>query len=206
MKPVRRLPDSDRKVLYLTFDDGPHPGSTESVLESLSRHQARATFFVISRKARDHAALLSRTVGAGHAIGNHSWDHGYSRFFRGKKALLEWVEQAESSLREQLGQPTVGFRPPAGVRTPELHGALAELQMPLVLWSTRFYDTRFSWTPAKALRSLGRARSGDIILLHDRQTAARLPGFIATLDIYLKSAQAMGFEFEAIDRTRINCV
>lgn len=203
MKPIRRLPDASRKTLYLTFDDGPCPFSTAPVLDLLERHRARATFFVISRKAREQSALLERVRSSGHAIGNHSWDHGYSTFFRGKKALIQWIERAESSLQEQTGQPSIGFRPPAGVRTPELHGALRELKMPLILWNTRFYDTRFAWTRDKALRSLARARSGDIVLLHDRQSAKALPGFVETLDIYLTQAGKQGFEFRALDRERL---
>lgn len=203
MKPIRRLPDASGNALYLTFDDGPSPGATEPVLEVLARHGAHATFFVIGQKARAQGALLERMVAAGHAIGNHSWDHGYSRFFLGKKALSRWIEQAERSLQAQIGAPTIGFRPPAGVRTPELRGALRELKLPLVLWNTRFYDTRFAWTRDKALRSLARARSGDIVLLHDRQSPEALPGFVDTLDLYLTQAEKQGFTFRALNRERL---
>lgn len=203
MKAIRRLPDSNRKVLYLTFDDGPHPGSTETILKRLGHHGIHATFFVISEKVARAPALFREIRAAGHSIGNHSLDHGYSRFFRGKHALVEWIESAESSIGNLLGEPTVGFRPPAGVRTPELYRALEEIGMPLVLWSTRFFDAVFPWTRRRAMKSLENAQSGDIIVLHDRQPAAKLPGFLRTLDDYVSAAKAAGFEFGVLTRKQL---
>lgn len=206
MQAIRRLPGSDRKVLYLTFDDGPHRGSTEAVLELLAKHQILATFFVIAEQAQQEPKLLRQIHTAGHAIGNHSLDHGYSRFFRGKAALREWIELAESSLSELIGEPTVGFRPPAGVLTPKLYQVLQDINMPLVLWKIRFFDAVLPWTSAKALKSLKRTQSGDIILLHDRQKPARLAAFIQTLDGYISAAKLGGFEFEVLTRDRLNAI
>ena len=200
MKPVRRLPDPKRKVLYLTFDDGPEPESTPAVLNVLARHQVRATFFTIASKAQANRPLFDQIRAAGHGIRNHSFDHHYSQFFRGKSALKNWVARSEETLRELLNEPSVGFRPPAGVRTPELHSVLREMKMPLVLWNTRFFDTSFTWTRARALKSLEHARSGDIILLHDRQTLKKLPTFIEALEAYLERAQQTGFKFDVLTR------
>lgn len=186
------------KELFLTFDDGPHRGSTEKVLDLLDRHGTRATFFVIAEKAKSERELLKRVVSSGHAIGNHSLDHGYSRFFRGKTALKDWITSAEECLREMTGAPTVGFRPPAGVRTPELYAALRELEMPLVLWKRRFFDTTFALKRERLLRSLKKTRSGDIILLHDRQSPKKLPVFLDALEAYLPAAKAAGFGFKKL--------
>jgi len=203
MKPVRSLPDAKRRVLYLTFDDGPHPESTASVLNVLARHQVRATFFVIATKAQTHPQLLHQIRDAGHGIGNHSLDHGYAHFFLGKRSLRKWIETSELALSQFLGEATIGFRPPAGVRTPELHSALKSMKMPLVLWNTRFFDTVFSWTRSRAFKSLKKARSGDIILLHDRQPLTKLPLFLETLDAYLSMAKETGFEFDVLTRTQL---
>ena len=203
MKAIRRLPDSSRKTLYLTFDDGPHHGSTEPILEVLERHGIHATFFAVAEKAQRDPGFLRGIRAAGHSIGNHSLDHGYSRFFRGRRALREWIDLAETSLSQLIGEPTVGFRPPAGVRTPELYGVLRDLKMPLVLWSTRFFDTVLPWTRSQAMKSLRRAHSGDIILLHDRQELTRLPSFIQTFDTYISGAKSAGFEFEILTRDKL---
>lgn len=204
MKAIRTLPDPGRKILDPTFDDGPHRGSTEPVLESLGRHGIHATFFVIAEKAQKEVSFTREIQSAGHAIGNHSLDHRYSRFFGGRRALREWIATAETNLSQVLGEPTVGFRPPAGVRTPELHKALKEIRMPLILWNTRFYDAVFPWTVSRAMKSVGRARSGDIVLLHDRQEQTALPSFIKTLDCYLSEAKAAGFEFGILTREKMD--
>src|SRR6266849_2574451 len=62
-------------VAALTFDDGPHPEYTPRLLQILERHQARATFFMLGEKAHRYPELVQRVAQAGHAIGNHSWDH-----------------------------------------------------------------------------------------------------------------------------------
>jgi peptidoglycan/xylan/chitin deacetylase (PgdA/CDA1 family) len=62
-------------LVALTFDDGPDPDSTPCLLEILERHGARATFFMLGDAAAKYPALVKRVAQAGHAIGNHSWDH-----------------------------------------------------------------------------------------------------------------------------------
>lgn len=187
------------RTLYLTFDDGPDRLGTPPVLEILKLQQIPATFFVVAQTAARNSDLLARMIDDGHAIGNHSLDHGYGNFFRGKKALKTWVSASETQLRERTGNATIGFRPPAGVRMPELHSALRELKMPLVLWNRRFFDTAFSWTPERALRSLRATTSDAVILLHDRQHPKRLETFLGTLEMYIAAAKDRGFDFKKLE-------
>lgn len=62
-------------VAALTFDDGPHPRYTPRILQILEKHQARATFFMVGEAAQKQQELVRLVAQAGHAIGNHSWDH-----------------------------------------------------------------------------------------------------------------------------------
>ena len=194
---------NDLKPLYLTFDDGPDPDSTPEVLDALQERGMKATFFVVAEHARKTPALLARIVNEGHAIGNHSLDHTYRRLFRGKAALKGWVEDAEKILGDLIGKPTIGFRPPNGILTPELKRALNELQMPIVYWNVRFYDTLFAWTEKKALRSLDKTEAGSIVLLHDRQNQDKLPLFLRTFSVYSKHLQQAGFQCRALNRDLI---
>jgi peptidoglycan/xylan/chitin deacetylase (PgdA/CDA1 family) len=66
---------TSERLAALTFDDGPDPESTPQLLDTLERYGARATFFVVGEAAQRHADLLRRMFEAGHALGNHSWDH-----------------------------------------------------------------------------------------------------------------------------------
>jgi peptidoglycan/xylan/chitin deacetylase (PgdA/CDA1 family) len=195
---VRRIPQKGN-WLYLTFDDGPQT-STPEVLEVLEQLKISATFFLIGNSAKNNRSLIKEMKKLGHAFGNHSIDHAYQPFFQSRDKILQWLSQSEELLASELGHESVGFRPPAGVQTPPLHWAANNLQLPLILWSRRFFDTVVKWTPSRALNSLDKTQSGDIILLHDGQSQKRLPEFLLTLKIYIEEARKRGFEFETLNR------
>lgn len=196
---IRRL---DTGALHLTFDDGPHPEFTPRILEALARHGAKATFFVVAERALRERRLVDAIRGAGHAIGNHSLDHTFGAFFAPKERLRDWIAESEARLRDLLGEPTVGFRSPAGVRTPPLRWALGELGLPLVHWNVRFYDTRLPWREAPALASLARTAPGSIVLLHDTHEGTRAERFLSTLDAYLAEARRRSLRLETIPPQR----
>jgi peptidoglycan/xylan/chitin deacetylase (PgdA/CDA1 family) len=193
-----------RKVLHLTFDDGPDPHGTPRVLDLLDEFGAQATFFLIGDRATKNPELVRETIRRGHTIGNHSPDHRYSNYFSGRARLREWISAGERAISEVAGSPTVGFRPPAGVRTPELVRAAQELATPMILWQTRFYDTRFVPKPERLTRTLATARSGDIILFHDSQREERLGLFLASLRVYLEQVKSESFTLRALERSHFH--
>src|SRR3954471_7971305 len=67
--------ETTEPLVALTFDDGPDPTSTPTVLRLLERYGARATFFMVGAAAHRHPGLVGQIAEAGHAIANHSWDH-----------------------------------------------------------------------------------------------------------------------------------
>ena len=198
-RPLRAFPNAQNQI-YLTFDDGPDPEGTPAVLNLLQRHQARATFFVVSNRAAAQPALMRRILAEGHALGNHSSDHHYSHYFAGQRSLMTWVSDAEKQLQDLSGEPTVGFRPPAGVRTPALARALTELDEPMILWSTRYYDSLWGWSQKAAQSSLASLVANNIVLLHDRQRRKKLPEFLLTLDWLLNELNQRGWTARALQR------
>ncbi len=189
---------AEPKALYLTFDDGPDPATTPRTLDVLGAAGARATFFVVAQEAAKHPALLRRMRAEGHAVGNHSLDHRQGTFFRREATLRSWVHDAESRLNDLLGEPTVGFRSPNGIRTPPLERVLRELGLPLIHWNVRFYDSTWPWTEKKALASLATTRPGSIVLLHDRQQPKHAELYLKTLATYTGSARRGGHTLLAI--------
>ena len=89
---------TDRHVAALTFDDGPDPDHTPTLLDILADHGAAGTFFVVGDQAAEHRDLLSDIAGRGHAIGNHTWDH---RSMPG----LTGAERREQLDDRDLGRP-----------------------------------------------------------------------------------------------------
>ena len=189
---------SESPILYLTFDDGPEPGCTDRVLDLLKKYEVSASFFVIVEKAKQHSELVLRAQAQGHAIGNHSLDHRYRRYFGTRAQVLDWVTESEKQLTGILSRSPVAWRAPAGIRTPELRHAIRELNLALVHWDVRFYDTTRSFTKAAVLAKMSRLRSGSVILLHDCHRGAWSDDFLETLEWFLVVTKERGFQFSAL--------
>jgi len=152
-----------RYEVALTFDDGPDPERTPRVLEILERHDARATFFMLGEHAQKHPELVRRVAEAGHAIGNHTWDH---RSMPGLGA----AEQRHQLRRCQEAIQPWGlkfFRPPRSLQTIQSYVTTRLAGYTIVAWTANVED----WLPRDAewfaARLRERIRPGAILLLHD---------------------------------------
>ena len=103
---------TSQPVVALTFDDGPHPDFTPRVLDILSIYDARATFFMIGKRARQYPHLIKEVAEAGHSIGNHSWDHqpliGLSR--KERKGQIRACKKALYPYGEMIFRPPKGYQ------------------------------------------------------------------------------------------------
>lgn len=172
-----------RREIALTFDDGPDPEVTPAVLDLLEAHGARATFFCIGQKARRHAALCQEIVRRGHALENHSEHHRHTFSLLGPRAYRSELHAAQQTFFSITGRAPRFFRAPAGLRNLFLEPALAEVNLHLVSWTRRGYDTR-ERDPNKVLKRLRHNLSaGDILLLHDGHSALTRAGQPVILDV-----------------------
>lgn len=193
---VRTIPpSSSKKCIYLTFDDGPEEPLTEQLLHLLEKHKAKVTFFVVGHKAAKRASVVKRMIELGHSIGDHSLDHQYKYFFSSQDKMKSWITESQDLLTRLIGEKPVGFRSPAGVRTPILFETLNELNIPHVLWKVRYYDAVFGLKPQAVAKSLKNIRSGDIVLLHDSHSGQRAERFLAAVEFLILSLRSEGFEF-----------
>jgi len=192
-----RLPEAAaaRSAIAITLDDGPDPEVTPRVLELLARHGAQATFFCIGARAARHPQLVRAIAAAGHRVENHSQGHRHDFALLGPGRYLSEIRAAQEVLGELAGSAPRFFRAPAGMRNPFLDHALARLELQLVSWTRRGFDTRSRDAGAVTRRLTRGLRAGDILLLHDghaARTRAGAPVVLEVLPRVLEAARAAG--------------
>lgn len=161
------------RVVALTFDDGPDPGQTPRILDTLREHGVRATFFLVGSKAELHPEIVRRIAAEGHAIGIHTWSHRPGFPMRRSGAMVADILRCRESLREITGVETDLFRPPYGVTNPMVARAVKRTRSRCVGWSIRSLDTlRRRSREAVARRIRRRLGDGKVILLHDDRPGA----------------------------------
>lgn len=151
-------------VAALTFDDGPHPDYTPALLDILEKYHARATFFCIGMFAQKHWNIVQRAAEAGHAIGNHSWDHP-SLPLLGFLARIKQLRRC-SDVLAPYGQRL--FRPPYGHQTVGSRLVALRLGYRVIGWSVVAYDWLDHDAKWLADRVVSQIQPGSIVLLHDR--------------------------------------
>jgi len=190
--PGYRWRESTRaKRLYLTFDDGPIPEVTPWVLDVLTSYGAKATFFCVGDNIRKHPAVFEQVLAAGHAVGNHTFNHlnGW------RTADGTYLENA-ALCQQYLGQPPRLFRPPHGRLTRRQARALRE-QYQLVMWDVLSGDFDCTLPPATCLQKTIRAtRPGSIIIFHDSLKAR--PNLEYALPRFVQHFAGQGYQFEKL--------
>ena len=178
-------PVQARRVVALSFDDGPSPVYTPRVLAVLKRLHVRATFFVVGYLADEYPALVRDEVRAGMSVGNHSYNHPEVPPFDQlpQRLLTDEITLGARSLRRVGVDPTL-LRPPGGSYSAAVVAAAAQVGERIVLWSVDPGDWRPGATATEITRNvLAAARAGSIVILHDgggdrAATVAALPKIV----------------------------
>jgi peptidoglycan/xylan/chitin deacetylase (PgdA/CDA1 family) len=198
------------KEVVLTFDDGPLPGTTERILDTLRRECVRATFFVVGKEVAASPSLVRRELAEGHTVGNHTLTHALLNHISFAAAQNE-IDSGFAAIRKATGDGTAPVQVAAPGQIPRSISATAAPKTPLTPF---FRFPGFASTPAllEALERRGivvfgadfwasdwnhmtpqtqlslvmtrlHATNGGIILFHDTkaQTAAMLPAFLRAL-------------------------
>lgn len=160
-------------VIYLTFDDGPHPVITPFVLDQLKQYNAKATFFCIGKNVLAYPDVYQRIISEGHAVGNHTQTHP-----NGWKTKDETYLQDVGEAAQYID--SILFRPPYGRITSfqarHVRAAMKKEQATVVMWDVLSADFDESLLPSQCLEHvvLNTVR-GSVIVFHDSEKAfARL--------------------------------
>jgi peptidoglycan/xylan/chitin deacetylase (PgdA/CDA1 family) len=160
----------------ITVDDGPDREVTPRVLDILQASGARATFFCIGERVRANPGLSREIVARGHRMENHSQHHRHYFSLLGPRGMGLEIERAQETISAVTGQQPRFFRAPAGLRNPFLQPVLTKLNLQLVSWTRRGFDTVTHDARIVHARLTGRLAAGDILLLHDGNSARTLAG------------------------------
>lgn len=180
------------KVIFLTFDDGPHPLITPFVLDELKRYHAKATFFCIGKNVAAYPEVYQRIIEEGHAVANHSYTHP-DGWKTADSVYLDDIALAKKHIDSSL------FRPPYGKITPF---QLKQLELPrfelkTIMWTVLSGDFDTGISKEQCLNNvLLKTKKGAIIVFHDSEKAYERMGY--ALPRVLKSFAAQGFAFEKI--------
>jgi peptidoglycan-N-acetylglucosamine deacetylase len=174
------------KEVVLTFDDGPWPGSTKSVLETLAGHCTKGTFFSIGKHALYHPEILKLVAAAGHTVGTHTFSHVDLSKMEPDKAKEE-IEKGFSAVKLALGAaPASFFRFPLLRDPPDMVAYLGSRNVGIFSTDIDSFDFKFGKKPEAIVKTVMdklEKKGKGIILMHDFQKslAAALPQLLAEL-------------------------
>lgn len=193
-KTIKEVKVSDaKKVIALTFDDGPWPKSTEQILEILKEHNVKATFFWVGQALSNHREIAQKVVSENHTIANHTWSHRYGKFSR--EAASQEIEKTAKLIEEITGVTSPIFRPPGGVLDNGLVDYVFEQNYVNVMWSVDSRDWRSS-SASIIDNVLKQSKSGGIVLMHDG--GGNRSDTVKALPTIIKELKKQGYEFVTI--------
>lgn len=183
----KTLPLAEGEVV-LTFDDGPVPGLTARLLDSLAAECARVTFFVVGQNAKAHPDLVRRIAAEGHTVGHHSWSHpnlATMPFDAALDDITRGIAATDGALAGTATRAAPFFRFPYFASTPKLLDAVQSRHLAVFgadLWASDWKAMTAEETFRLVTERLAKARRG-IILFHDVQarTVAMMPAFLRHL-------------------------
>ncbi|WP_066363269.1 polysaccharide deacetylase family protein [Neobacillus drentensis] len=193
---------SGKKIVYLTFDDGPAAFS-DQIIELLEKYQFKATFFMIDGNIRRYPEAVKLMTESGETVGLHSVSHSQKKFYKSKKTVLSELTQNRNTLEEVAGVNSFIMRTPYGSApnmTPEYKKAVKENGYVMWDWNIDskdwyYKDKRYVDSVIAQIKQKKDQNGPLVILLHERkETLAHLP---MLLD-YLKK---QGYEGKPIEKT-----
>ncbi len=180
----------NKQIVYLTFDDGPHPEITPWVMDQLEKVGAHGTFFVVGDNAANHLEILSELGARKHGIANHTFRHVKGWKINSQKYLKE-IDACD----EVVGDLDL-FRPPFGqINFKAIPRILQKKE--IIMWDVLSKDYLPKLNKTRALARIKRqTRPGSIIVFHDSEKAEA--NLKAMLPAYLEFLKDEGYEMKVL--------
>lgn len=174
------------KEIYLTFDDGPHPEITRSVLDILDSYQAKATFFCVGENVSKYPETYAELISRGHTAGNHTYNH-LNGWKTPNDSYFENIQKCRDVLPSDL------FRPPYGrIKISQLRKLKKEYQ--IIMWSVLSWDFDKKISKEQCLNNvMYNTKDGAIVVFHDSEKSAE--NMLYALPRFLEHFSKLGFQF-----------
>jgi len=189
------LGNAEKKVIYLTFDNGYEAGYTSKILETLKNNNVTATFFITAHYLNTQPELVKQMIDEGHIVGNHTVNHKSMPSLTEDQIKKEVMDLHES-IKSKFNYEMKYIRPPKGEYSERTLSICNSLGYKTVMWSFAYADWDEKKQPdeTKAKEMIfNNLHNGEIMLLHaTSKTNANI------LDSVLKEIKAQGYEIKAI--------
>ena len=181
--------EKNKKVVALTFDDGPDGNTTPQALDILAKYKIKATFFVQGKNIAGNEAILKRMQAEGHEIGNHSWNHPVLTQLSLEDAKKQ-ITDTEDAIKNVLGKSSKLMRPPYGAISDDIRNSL---DLSFILWDVDSLDWKSKNEAAIFTEIQHQTSDGSIILLHDIHQPS-----VNSLPKVIEYLQEQGYSFVTV--------
>jgi peptidoglycan-N-acetylglucosamine deacetylase len=185
---------TDRRIVALSFDDGPDEHVTPFVLDILKSNDVKAVFFVVGEKARKFPGIVKRIDDEGHILGNHSYTHHHLFDFFSVNKMKHELARTDQVVYQITGKKMKLFRPPYGVTNPPVSKTIKEMSYHCIGWSLRSKDTTIRDGEVILDRLKTKVKTGDVVLFHDNRKV-----LLGVLDIFIRYMKEKQFRIERLD-------
>ena len=181
--------EKNKKVVALTFDDGPDGNTTPQALDNLAKYKIKATFFVQGKNIAGNEAILKRMQAEGHEVGNHSWNHPVLTKLSLEDAKKQ-ITDTEDAIKNVLGKSSKLMRPPYGAISDDIRNSL---DLSFILWDVDSLDWKSKNEAAIFTEIQHQTSDGSIILLHDIHQPS-----VNSLPKVIEYLQEQGYSFVTV--------
>ena len=189
---IWRKPNQDR-VLYLSFDDGPHPEATPFVLEQLSNFNAKASFFCIGKNVQLYPEIYDAILAAGHVVGNHTQNH-MNGWNNNTENYIADIQEATKVINSNLFRPPYGRISFSQIKALRLDPALPQQ---IMMWDVLSGDFDTTITGDQCAQNvIQHAGPGSIVVFHD--SAKAMDRLRIALPKVLSHFSKLGYQFKAL--------
>lgn len=186
---INRKIDKSKKMIALTFDDGPNY-NTSKIIDVLNKYDIKATFFVLGSRAINNKDILKKMADSGMEIGNHTYNHLLLTKYDENKIRSEIEDTSEVIYSATKKKPKL-LRPSYGSVNNKIKKVA---NMPIIIWDIDTLDWKYHNSKRITSRVVNKVRDGDIILMHDIYSAS-----LNALSNIIPILQDNGYEFVTID-------